>query len=29
MDRYVYGFFLGALAVINAYIWGAVAATFF
>jgi hypothetical protein len=29
MDRYLYGFFFGALAVTNAFIWGAVAATFF
>jgi hypothetical protein len=28
MDRYVYGFFFGALAVINAFIWGAVMANF-
>jgi hypothetical protein len=29
VDRYLYGFFFGALAVFNAFIWGAVVATFF
>jgi hypothetical protein len=29
MDRYLYGFFFGALTVFSAFVWGAVAATFF
>jgi hypothetical protein len=29
MDRYLYGFFFGALTAFGAFIWGAVGATFF